>query len=367
MGDKEDYLTSYRVFFENFAATVDPEDQLPVNIAGYTITEAELPGEVIYWTTQYLSEKQCPLTLMAPLQRIILDEVRVASKKHPNEFGFNSDDSEYIALRLMQAVTARVNDVCLRYLDNARLDTLPPPPPPSMREFKIASSATKNGRRCMEDRHVEFGNLEALFGIETTEPTSFYAVYDGHAGSAAATYCAAHLHQYLVESPHFATDLRRATHDAYLRTDAEFVRKSNMQRAPGGSTAVSVALRGRRLLAAWAGDSLALLAKRMRLMQLVNPHKPDRPDERERIESTGGSVMYWGTWRVNGQLAVSRAIGDAKYKPYVTARPDIAEVDLDGDEDFVVVACDGLWDVVSEDIVALSVYKQLMIDPESFA
>lgn len=55
--------------------------------------------------------------------------------------------------------------------------------------------------------------------------------------------------------------------------------------------------------------------------------------------------------------------GDAKYKPYVTARPDIAEVDLDGDEDFVVVACDGLWDVVSEDIVALSVYKQLMIDP----
>ncbi|CAH2086182.1 unnamed protein product [Euphydryas editha] len=198
---------------------------------------------------------------------------------------------------------------------------------------------------------------------QTTEPTSFYAVYDGHAGSAAATYCAAHLHQYLVESSHFLRDLRRATHDAYLRTDAEFVRKSNQQRASGGSTAVSVSVRGRRLLAAWAGDSQALLAKRMRLMQLVNPHKPDRPDERERIESTGGSVMYWGTWRVNGQLAVSRAIGDAIYKPYVTARPEITEVDLDGDEDFVVVACDGLWDVVSEDAVALSVYKQLMSDP----
>lgn len=57
MGDKEDYLTTYRVFFENFAATVNPEDQLPVNIAGYTITESELPGEVLYWTTQYLTEK----------------------------------------------------------------------------------------------------------------------------------------------------------------------------------------------------------------------------------------------------------------------------------------------------------------------
>ncbi|XP_069365662.1 uncharacterized protein [Maniola hyperantus] len=362
MGDKDDYLTSYRVFFENFAATVDPEDQLPVNIAGYTITEAEVPGEVIYWTTQYLTEKQCPPTLMTHLQRIILDEVRIASKKHPNEFGYNSDESEYIALRLMQAVTARVNDVCLRYLDNARLDTLPPPPPQSLKEYKTFSSATKNSRRVMEDRHVEIANLEALFGIETTEPTSFYAVYDGHAGSAAATYCAAHLHQYLVESPHFARDLRQATHDAYLRTDAEFIRKSNQKRASGGSTAVSVAVRGRRLVAAWAGDSLALLAKRMRLMQLVNPHKPDRPDEKERIESTGGTVMFWGTWRVNGQLAVSRAIGDVQYKPYVTARPEIVVVELDGDEDFVVVGCDGLWDVLSEDAVALSVYKQLCND-----
>lgn len=66
----------------------------------------------------------------------------------------------------MQAVTARVNDVCLRYLDNSRLDTLPPPPP--HREYKTVSSATKNSRRVMEDRHVEFGNLEAVFGIEVS-------------------------------------------------------------------------------------------------------------------------------------------------------------------------------------------------------
>lgn len=48
------------------------------------------------------------------------------------------------------------------------------------------------------------------------------------------------------------------------------------QRACGGSTAVVVTIRGKRLLAAWAGDSLAFLAKRMRLMQLVRPHKPNR-------------------------------------------------------------------------------------------
>ncbi|GBP96089.1 Probable protein phosphatase 2C 14 [Eumeta japonica] len=64
---------------------------------------------------------------------------------------------------------------------------------------------------------------------------------------------------------------------------------------------------------------------------------------------------------------VSDNSGDAKYKPYVTARPEIASVELDGDEDFVVVACDGLWDFVSEDQVALSVYFQLAADPVSSA
>lgn len=58
--------------------------------------------------------------------------------------------------------------------------------------------------------------------------------------------------------------------------------------------------------------------------------------------------------------------GDAPYKPYVTATPDIETVELDGDEDFVVVACDGLWDFVSEDEVALAVYWQIATDPGEY-
>ncbi|XP_022120420.2 uncharacterized protein LOC110996858 [Pieris rapae] len=363
MGDKEDYLTSYRLFFENFAANVNPEDQLPVFASDYSITEAELPGDVIYWTIEYLREKSCPATLMTPLLRIILDEVRIAAKKYPNDFGYNADKSAYKAISLMQAVIARVNAVCMRYLDNSRLDTLPPPPR-TQKEFLTVSAALRNSRRVMEDRHVEIGNLEALFDIETTEHTSFYAVYDGHAGSSAAQYCAAHLHQYLVESPNFKKNLRDAIRDAFLKTDTEFINKSKVEhRVVGGSTAVVICIRGKRLLVAWAGDSLALVAQRMRVMQLVHPHKPSREDERKRIEASGGTVMYWGTWRVNGQLAVSRAIGDAQYKPYVIAHPEQAALDLDGDEDFLVIACDGLWDVVSEDEVALAVYRQITADP----
>lgn len=57
------------------------------------------------------------------------------------------------------------------------------------------------------------------------------------------------------------------------------------------------------------------------------------------------------------------SVGDAQYKPYVTAHPELAALDLDGDEDFLVIACDGLWDVVSEDQVALAVYRQITSDP----
>ena len=45
-------------------------------------------------------------------------------------------------------------------------------------------------------------------------------------------------------------------------------------------------------------------------VKIVEAHKPNRDDERARIEALGGSIMHWGTWRVNGQLAVSRAIGE---------------------------------------------------------
>ena len=74
-------------------------------------------------------------------------------------------------------------------------------------------------------------------------------------------------------------------------------------------------------------------------------------DERKRIESMGGCVVYFGAWRVNGSLSVSRAIGDAEHKPYVWGQPDMATFDLDGTEDFIMLACDGLWDVLSRDRV----------------
>lgn len=56
MANNVDY-SSYRKFLEDFAASVDPTDQLPVRVAGYTLTEPELVGEIMDWTYQYLADK----------------------------------------------------------------------------------------------------------------------------------------------------------------------------------------------------------------------------------------------------------------------------------------------------------------------
>ncbi|XP_046484325.1 uncharacterized protein [Neodiprion pinetum] len=356
-----DYLGAYRRFFEHFVAQVDPEDQLPVKVSSYDLTEAEISGEIIDWTLQYLNQKYCPPSLQSYLVRLVLEEVKRICSKQSEACGWRFQDNTFAPLRLMQVVIGKVNEICLRYLENSRLALLPPPP--STPIPLVSRCAIKNSRRKMEDRHVVIHDLHTIFSIQDDSPGHYYAVFDGHAGQDAAVYCAAHLHQYLAESNHYPTDPERALRDAFLTTDAHFIEKSNKQNLNSGTTAVCALLSKRKLYIAWVGDSQAVLAKRGQITQLVNPHKPDRDDERERVNDMGGAVIHWGIWRVNGQLAVSRAIGDVQYKPYVTGDPDIRCIPLDGTEDFLIVACDGLWDYVSEAMATTLVYQQLRDDP----
>ncbi|XP_049787023.1 LOW QUALITY PROTEIN: calponin homology domain-containing protein DDB_G0272472-like [Schistocerca cancellata] len=362
MADTDDYLSVYKKFFDDFAATVNPDDQLPVRVAGYFLREDEIVGEIVDWTLQYLNQKNCPAGLTAPIARQVLDEVRAASKKDPDSCGFVHSKHAYDPLRLMHAVVRVVNEVCGRYCDNGRVLQLPRPRPGP----PISTCAIRNSRRLMEDRHVIVHDLHAVFGIPDPSPASYYAVFDGHAGTDAAIYGVSHLHQFLAESPFYPKDPVRALKDAFRRTDQLFIEKSHIENLRSGTTVVCALIRPeeKKLYVAWLGDSQALLVRRERMMLLVNPHKPDRPDERERIEKMGGCVMYFGTWRVNGQLAVSRAIGDSEYKPYVCAEPDVTELSLDGTEDFLVLACDGLWDFVTEQQVAAAVYLHLHEHPD---
>jgi len=123
-----------------------------------------------------------------------------------------------------------------------------------------------------------------------------------------------------------------------------------------GCTAVCAALRGKTLVVANAGDSRAVLCRKDGVVfPLSEDHKPNNSLELDRIRNAGGYV-YDG--RVNGQLALSRAIGDFDFKKNqrmtpekqaVTCDPDIVIVDLEDGDEFIILACDGIWDVVTNE------------------
>lgn len=146
--------------------------------------------------------------------------------------------------------------------------------------------------------------------------------------------------------------------------------------APKDGTTATVALRmGNVLYVAHVGDSRAVLCRKGKAVQLTDDHKPNHSAERERIHKMGGRVYYAGCWRVltggdgNGPvvgLAVSRSLGDIDFKepvPLVTANPDLSKTVLQPHDSFVVVASDGLWDVLSNqeacDMVARTVKARI--------
>uniref|UniRef100_A0A3Q2DHT2 Protein phosphatase 1F n=1 Tax=Cyprinodon variegatus TaxID=28743 RepID=A0A3Q2DHT2_CYPVA len=223
---------------------------------------------------------------------------------------------------------------------------LPQFPPPPSQSFQCSVHAIKNTRRKMEDKHVALAEFNQLFGIQDGVERAYYAVFDGHGGVDAATFAATHLHVALSHQEALQSDAATAFKAAFKSTDDMFRHKAKRERLRSGSTGVAVLIHGQQLTVAWLGDSQAMLVRRGEVVTLMDPHKPDREDEKQRIEDLGGCITYMGCWRVNGTYAVSRAIGDFDQKPYVSGDADSSTVQLLGDEDYVLLACDGFFDTV---------------------
>lgn len=91
----------------------------------------------------------------------------------------------------------------------------------------------------------------------------------------------------------------------------------------------------------------------MQFMQM----QPDRPDEMRRVEAAGGRVINWNGYRILGVLATSRSIGDQYLKPYVISKPEVTINQRTDTDEFLILASDGLWDVVSNEVACQVVRK----------
>jgi protein phosphatase 1E len=200
----------------------------------------------------------------------------------------------------------------------------------------------------------------------TSKP--FFAIYDGHGGVEAAEYARNHLHVNLVHNPKFRDDPATALKESFVQTDTDFLIYANRESVTAGCTCIVTLLRGETLYTAWLGDSQAMLCRDGQSVPgICSPHKPEREDEKQRIEALGGVVVWYGAWRVNGVLSVARAIGDKQLKKYITSEADCTVTPLGRGENFVCLACDGLWDVMDSDAVVAFVSEYLQDETKSMA
>lgn len=187
----------------------------------------------------------------------------------------------------------------------------------------------------------------------------YFAVYDGHGGREAVDYIERNLHRQLARQLKTGQNPQQALQAAFLETDAQM--QATRQYQDCGSTVVSALLRpsesraGQRdLHISNVGDARAVLAvsgpphsgQLLSAVRLSRDHTPNDPSEADRVRRAGGAVFRG---RVDGQLAVSRAIGDHSLKRSgVSAQPHQLHMPLTKDHKFVVLACDGLWDVMTD-------------------
>ena len=242
-------------------------------------------------------------------------------------------------------------------------------------------------RKRMEDAHIN--DLD----LGPSNNTHIFGVFDGHGGSEVAKFVANHFTEEFLKNPSYLrNDIKKALEENYQKMDnlmlekegseeliAEYQKskeeaakiKENNKNAQiemlrqvidpkeqpdaqismfTGCTANVLIVQDKKLFFANAGDSRSVVCKKGQAIPMSTDHKPTIPAELKRIEKAGGWVS---DGRVLGNLNLSRGIGDSEYKvdkklkpeeQILSNFPDVKTDSLSGDIDFIVIACDGIWD-----------------------
>ncbi|MFH4973923.1 hypothetical protein AB6A40_000632 [Gnathostoma spinigerum] len=233
--------------------------------------------------------------------------------------------------------------------------------------YKVGSSCMQGWRINMEDAHTH------LLSVPDDTNAAFFAVYDGHGGAKVSQYAGVHLHKTVVGHPlYLEGDIEGAIKQGFLALDEKMKNDEEMREDMSGTTAVVVIIKDKKIYCGNVGDSRAVACVSGEARPLSFDHKPANEAEARRIVAAGGWVEFN---RVNGNLALSRALGDFAFKKneqikaeeqIVTAYPDVTVCDLTHDHEFIVLACDGIWDVMSNQEVIDFVRERLAVgrDPE---
>ncbi|XP_047173507.1 protein phosphatase 2C 51-like isoform X2 [Vigna umbellata] len=224
--------------------------------------------------------------------------------------------------------------------------------------LSYGSTSVIGSRKEMEDAV----SAEIGFAAKEKGKYDFFAVYDGHGGAQVAKACRERLHRLVAEEVERSEspvewDWQGVMEGCFRKMDSEVAGNAAVRTV--GSTAVVAVIAAEELVVANCGDCRAVLGRGGEAVDLSSDHKPDRPDELMRIEEAGGRVINWNGQRVLGVLATSRSIGDQYLRPYVISNPEVTVTKRSSKDEFVILASDGLWDVMSSEVACQVVRKCL--------
>ncbi|KAI8967923.1 protein phosphatase 2C 2 [Mycotypha africana] len=224
--------------------------------------------------------------------------------------------------------------------------------------LSFGASSMQGWRISMEDahsHHLSYNDTGA----------AFFAVFDGHGGAKVAKYSSQHLPSLVIESDEFKNgDFKESLRRGFLQIDTKLRADPEYEHETSGCTAIVAMLtKDNVLYVSNAGDSRAIICTNGTAIALSQDHKPTNQKEKDRIVNAGGHVEFG---RVNGNLALSRALGDFEFKnnptlpaekQAVSAEPDITMHKITERDEFIVLACDGIWDCMTNQEVANFVRK----------
>jgi len=222
--------------------------------------------------------------------------------------------------------------------------------------MKVYSHSLQGKRESNEDQHSTILNLNK--DNKEMNNINFLGVYDGHGGKTVSKYLKENLPIYFIKKFKKNIYLKQDMFSKHVNNVYNLIQnnlKDNHPRAVnycGSTSCITIHCIDKEnesfLWIINVGDSRAVLSNENNIaIPLSKDHKPNSPEERVRIENLGGKIIYDGAdWRIKN-LSLSRAFGDIECTPYVTHLPQIYCRKLSKGDKFLILACDGLWDVLS--------------------
>lgn len=246
-----------------------------------------------------------------------------------------------------------------------------------MTELKIYFTSIKGRRESNEDKHNIILNMNGE--KSNMNNINFFGIYDGHGGSFVSKYLETNISDYYTNI-NFSQPFDENYHNQVFQIIQNQLLKSPFGYSNGSTCLLNIMYKYNdsiHMNIINLGDSrLTIVYSNGDSKQVTTDHKPDDPNEKIRLEKMGGEIYKDsdGVFRI-GDLSLSRAFGDGDNSPYISQKPDIYFKKITPFTKYIVMACDGLWDVIEsekigkiiDDLILLNKSDNIAIELVNYA